>query len=167
MRLGPQPRELIDRSSRVLFTFDRKAAGGYPGDTTEALIGGIPTFAEYDDTDSLLNPTRGVRARFEVAPYAGTLEQEFTRFLTLDNRASTYWDVLDNDIYVLAGRVRLGSTIAESLDDVPGNQRLYAGGGGSVRGYAQYTVGPVGALGDPTGGRSSGMRTRCFWAEEP
>ncbi len=134
---------------------------------TEALIGGVPTFAEYDSTDSLLNPTRGLRARFDVAPYAGTLEQDFTKFLTLDSRGSTYWDVLDNDIYILAGRARLGSIIADSLDDVPGNQRLYAGGGGSVRGYALYTVGPIGAGGDPTGGRSVAeasieLRTRLW-----
>ena len=38
MRLGPQPRELIDRSSRVLFTFDGKAAGVYPGDTIGSAL---------------------------------------------------------------------------------------------------------------------------------
>ncbi len=38
MRLSPQPRELIDRSSRVLFTFDGKAAGGYPGDTIGSAL---------------------------------------------------------------------------------------------------------------------------------
>jgi sarcosine oxidase subunit alpha len=38
VRLGRQPRELIDRSSRVLFTFDGKAAGGYPGDTIGSAL---------------------------------------------------------------------------------------------------------------------------------
>ena len=38
MRLPPQPRERIDRSSRVLFTFDGKAAGGYPGDTIGSAL---------------------------------------------------------------------------------------------------------------------------------
>jgi len=38
MRLPPQPRERIDRSSRVLFTFDGKPAGGYPGDTIGSAL---------------------------------------------------------------------------------------------------------------------------------
>jgi len=38
VRLPPQPRERIDRSSRVLFTFDGKAAGGYPGDTIGSAL---------------------------------------------------------------------------------------------------------------------------------
>jgi sarcosine oxidase, subunit alpha len=38
MRLGPQPRELIDRSQRVLFTFDGHAAGGYAGDTIGSAL---------------------------------------------------------------------------------------------------------------------------------
>ncbi|HLF68741.1 MAG TPA: 2Fe-2S iron-sulfur cluster-binding protein [Gaiellaceae bacterium] len=38
MRLPPQPRERIDRSQRVLFTFDGKAAGGYAGDTIGSAL---------------------------------------------------------------------------------------------------------------------------------
>ena len=38
MRLPPQPRERIDRSRRVLFTFDGKAAGGYAGDTIGSAL---------------------------------------------------------------------------------------------------------------------------------
>ncbi|MFO7573480.1 MAG: 2Fe-2S iron-sulfur cluster-binding protein [Gaiellaceae bacterium] len=38
MRLPPQPRERIDRSQRILFTFDGKAAGGYAGDTIGSAL---------------------------------------------------------------------------------------------------------------------------------
>ena len=38
MRLPPQPAELIDRSSRVIFTFDRLAVGGFPGDTIGSAL---------------------------------------------------------------------------------------------------------------------------------
>ena len=38
MRLGRQPRELIDRSQRVLFTFDGHAAGGYAGETIGSAL---------------------------------------------------------------------------------------------------------------------------------
>ncbi len=133
------------------------------------LLAGLPTFAEYDNTDDLLNPTKGARARFQVTPFAGTVDSDLTYFLTLDNRASAYWDVLNDGVYVLAGRGRLGSILSDDFADVPANHRLYAGGGGSVRGYAQYTVGPIGADGDPTGGRSAlvgslELRAR-FWED--
>jgi sarcosine oxidase, subunit alpha len=38
MRLPPQPAELIDRSSRVIFTFDGLAVGGFPGDTIGSAL---------------------------------------------------------------------------------------------------------------------------------
>ncbi|HSI96876.1 MAG TPA: 2Fe-2S iron-sulfur cluster-binding protein, partial [Gaiellaceae bacterium] len=38
MRLPPQPRERIDRTQRILFTFDGKAAGGYAGDTIGSAL---------------------------------------------------------------------------------------------------------------------------------
>lgn len=121
----------------------------------DAYLGGIPLFAAYDDTDDLLNPTAGHRARFEVTPFAGVFDSEFTSFLKLDTNASTYWDILDDDRYVLAGRVRLASIVADELADVPKNRRLYAGGGGSVRGYGRRLVGPLDADNDPIGGLSA------------
>jgi sarcosine oxidase subunit alpha len=38
MRLPPQPGERIDRSSRVVFTFDGLPVGGYPGDTIGSAL---------------------------------------------------------------------------------------------------------------------------------
>jgi sarcosine oxidase subunit alpha len=38
VRLGPQPRELIDRSSRVIFTLDGLPYGGFPGDTLGSAL---------------------------------------------------------------------------------------------------------------------------------
>jgi len=37
--------------------------------------------------------------------------------------------------------------------DVPADERFYAGGGGSIRGYSYQSVGPLSG-GDPVGGRS-------------
>ncbi len=90
-----------------------------------------------------------------MTPFAGTLDDEFTAFLNLDTRASAYWDILDDDVYVLAGRTRIASIIADSVGDVPQNRLLYAGGGGSVRGYERRFVGPLDAEGDPEGGLSA------------
>ena len=41
----------------------------------------------------------------------------------------------------LAGRIGLGAMGGPALDDIPANWRFYAGGGGSVRGYAFNSLG--------------------------
>jgi translocation and assembly module TamA len=40
------------------------------------------------------------------------------------------------------------------VNDVPGDDRFYSGGGGSVRGYAFQAIGPFAANDTPLGGRS-------------
>ena len=46
----------------------------------------------------------------------------------------------------------MGTIQGSSLTDVPADERFYAGGSGSVRGYAYQSVGPQ-TRGDPSGGR--------------
>lgn len=120
-----------------------------------AILGGIPTFAQLDTSDDLLNPTEGARLRLEATPYAGSFDGEFAGFLVVDATGSAYQDVFGDKAYILAGRARFGTILSEDLDTVPQTRRLYAGGGGSVRGYAQRFVGPLDALDDPIGGRSA------------
>jgi translocation and assembly module TamA len=55
---------------------------------------------------------------------------------------------------VWAARAKVGSIVGASTDRIPANLRLYAGGGGSVRGYAFQSVGPLDQNNDPLGGRS-------------
>ena len=124
------------------------------GEETTAFLGGLPVFAEYDGSDDQLNPTTGQRARFDITPFGGIFDDEFAAFLLLDTTASTYFDLTGDKKYILAGRGRLGSIIAEDLDTVPPTRRLYSGGGGSVRGYAQRFIGPLDENNDPTGGLS-------------
>ncbi len=123
-------------------------------DTTAYLLG-LPVFADYDGSDDLLNPTRGHRVRLEATPFAGLFDDSFAGFLTLDTTASAYYDILGDKDYVLAGRGRIASILAEDVDKVPPTRRLYSGGGGSVRGFAQRFVGPLDASNDPEGGLSA------------
>ncbi|MEM7211853.1 MAG: BamA/TamA family outer membrane protein [Pseudomonadota bacterium] len=125
------------------------------GVETTAFLGGLPVFAEYDDTDDLLNPTSGTRFRGEVTPFAGIFDDEFAGFLKLDTTASGYLKLLRDDRYVLAGRGRFATILAEDVDKVPQTRRLYSGGGGSVRGFAQRFVGELDANNDPIGGLSA------------
>jgi translocation and assembly module TamA len=54
----------------------------------------------------------------------------------------------------LAERLNLGSIAGAGLQDVPADRRFYAGGGGSVRGYAYQGIGPKDDDGNPIGGLS-------------
>jgi translocation and assembly module TamA len=67
---------------------------------------------------------------------------------------SHYFKVLDKPRVVLAGRSAIGTLFGESRADVPANLRFYAGGGGSVRGFAFQSAGELDQDHNPIGGRS-------------
>ena len=125
------------------------------GGDAEAYLAGAPAFARYDRTDDPLDPTKGERLLLELTPYAGVFDGEFAGFVTADATGSAYYDILGDKAYVLAGRARLGTILAEDVAKVPQTRRLYSGGGGSVRGYAQRFIGPLDAQNDPEGGLSA------------
>ncbi|MFK7944984.1 MAG: autotransporter assembly complex family protein [Paracoccaceae bacterium] len=125
------------------------------GEDTTVFLGGFPVFAAYDGADDALDPTEGARLRLELTPYAGIFDNQFATFFSADTTGSVYYDVTGEKKYILAGRGRLASILAPDVTDVPQTRRLYAGGGGSVRGYAQRFIGPLDASNDPTGGLSA------------
>ncbi|MBD3844766.1 outer membrane protein assembly factor [Bosea sp. SSUT16] len=114
---------------------------------------GLPLSVNYDSTDSLLDPTRGIRATASFTPYPTFLGS--TVGIYQAKAAVSGYYALDEDArYVLAGRVGFGSISGASLDEIPATRRFYAGGGGSVRGYAYRSLSPLGPFGQLTGGRS-------------
>ncbi len=115
---------------------------------------GLPLFARRDVTDDLLNPTRGNRESLSLTPYLHVAGADLN-FATFLGRASGYQKIDESGRFVAAGYVALGSILGESVERLPADKRLYAGGGGSVRGYGFQRVGPL-ASGDlPAGGTSS------------
>jgi translocation and assembly module TamA len=125
------------------------------GDDSTVYLLGAPFFAAYDGSNDLLDPTRGARLRLEATPFVGTQDNADTEFLTLNAVGSIYQPLDDSRGYVLAARGRVASILASDLDSVPATRRLYSGGGGSVRGYAEDFVGPLDDDNDPIGGRSA------------
>lgn len=129
------------------------------GQTSDSLgrrdytLVGLPVSATYDSTDSLLDPTQGVRVSGSIAPYPTFLGSDPGMIVT-KGQASTYYALDEEARYVLAGRIGFGSIVGPDLPDIPANRRFFAGGGGSVRGYEYRTLGPKGPFGDPIGGRS-------------
>jgi translocation and assembly module TamA len=121
----------------------------------QAYLIGLPGFAEYDNTDNALNPSKGWRIRANVTPFIGQFDNRFSPFLSNEVAASTYFDLTGEKRYIAAVRGRLGSILATSISDVPSGRRLYSGGGGSIRGYAERTIGPLDNDSQPTGGLSA------------
>lgn len=145
---------------RFTDTFSVQAGIEYERGQTSDVLGqvdytlvGIPLSVKYDSTDSLLDPTRGFRATASVTPYPTFLGSSVG--IVQSKAAVSAYYALDEDArYILAGRVGFGSIAGASLDEIPSTRRFYAGGGGSVRGYAYRTLSPLGPFGQLTGGRS-------------
>ena len=118
---------------------------------TDYYTADVPLKLEWDKTDDLLNPTRGFRVTGQATPEFGLGNTSPANILsTLD--ASIYQSLSPKA--VLAARVRVGSIFGGALTDLAPSRRLYAGGGGSVRGYAYEALGPLDSSGTPTGGLS-------------
>ncbi|MCI4661790.1 MAG: BamA/TamA family outer membrane protein [Neomegalonema sp.] len=121
----------------------------------DVFLAGVPGFARFDNTNDQLDPSKGSRWLFQLTPFAGLLDADTTTFLTADLSGSAYQALDEEGRYVIAGRARAASILSSRFEDVPANRRLYAGGGGSVRGFADRHVGPLDSDGDPIGGRSA------------
>ena len=103
-----------------------------------------------DDTDGLFSPRHGFRATVDLE-YAGRLTgSDYAYFRALAD-GSLYREI--DRATVLAFRLRAGAISAGefaqplsgsggALDVVPSQKRFYGGGAGSVRGFAQSTLGP-------------------------
>ena len=129
------------------------------GDATDALgtvnytLVGVPVSANFDTTDSKLDPTRGVRVNVSATGFGAFLGSSLD-LLQAKARASAYYSLDADSRFVLAGRVAAGAMGGPQLDEIPANWRFYAGGGGSVRGYAYNELGPTVFWGAVVGGRS-------------
>ena len=115
---------------------------------------GLPAYIKLDKTDNLLNPTTGYRAQFSVTP-AHTFSGSNLTFVSNLISGSTYLGLGAEDRAILAGRLALGSLDGAPLSQLPSDQRIYAGGGGSVRPYGYLMAGPLAPNKVPIGGRSS------------
>ena len=126
-----------------------------PGMGTQRYeLAGLPAYIKLDQTDNLLNPTTGYRAQLSVTP-ARTFSGSRLTFATNLLAGSTYWALGDEQRTVLAGKLALGSLDGAPLFQLPADQRIYAGGGGSIRPYGWQLAGPLAPNKDPIGGRSS------------
>ncbi len=95
-----------------------------------------------------------MRASFNAEAFPTWFGSSQDVFTTTSN-VSSYLNLVGKGDLVLAGRVGYANVFGSSLDDLPADRRLYAGGGGSVRGFKFRSISPKDAGGDLTGGRSA------------
>src|SRR5690606_967568 len=83
-----------------------------------------------------------VTVRLEPSVSAGDTTLGFVRAI---GEVRAYESFGREDAFTLAARIRSGwlEPVAGSPDDVPPDQRFYAGGGGSVRGYEYNSIYPL------------------------
>ena len=117
----------------------------------------LPLQSGYDGSDSLLDPTRGFRLALRVSPEVSRTLGKQSTYVKAQFDASAYRPVAPG--VVLAGRARFGSIAGADIASIAPSRRLYAGGGGSVRGYGYQQIGPKDTLSStgallPSGGRS-------------
>jgi translocation and assembly module TamA len=121
-------------------------------DPQKYLIASLPLQYVWDNRDDKLNPTKGFRFLGYAEPSYDLLGGAV--FLKLKGEGSVYQTLDDAGRFVAAGRLAMGSILGASPQEVPADRRFYAGGGGSVRGYAYQGIGPKDSDDDPIGGLS-------------
>jgi translocation and assembly module TamA len=112
---------------------------------------GIPASLKYDSTTSLLDPTTGIRATLSITP-TESLGTPNATFFIAQLSGSTYFDLFSDGRSVVALRGLVGQVSGAGVFGLPPDQRFYAGGSATVRGYRYQTLGPQFKDEIPTGG---------------
>jgi translocation and assembly module TamA len=115
--------------------------------TDAYYIAGLIGQLGHDRSDNLLDPTRGFRLLARVNPELQHRLGDTQYYIRNLFEGSAYMPM--GESFVLAGRVRLGSIYGIERDVLAPSRRLYAGGGGSVRGFGFMELGPREEIANP------------------
>ena len=133
----------------VTRTIEYELTRSGPSDPIDQVTLSFPLSATYDTVRNPLDPQGGNRvlATLEPSYSTGSQTATYTRFLT---NATTYHSFTDSLIAAL--RVEAGGFLGDT--DVPADRLFFAGGGGTVRGYAYQSLSPRNLDGDYIGGEA-------------
>jgi outer membrane protein insertion porin family len=121
-------------------------------DTGKLAVGSVRPGITYDTRDNPFDPRNGIVAGVTLKLASSALLSE-TSFAKVVFNGSLYHEI--SKAFVLAAAFRFGVAHAWGSSEVlPLVERFFLGGRGTVRGYAQDTLGPRGAGGNPTGGNA-------------
>ncbi|MFC6980206.1 autotransporter assembly complex protein TamA [Microbulbifer taiwanensis] len=102
----------------------------------------FPLGLKWDTTDNPLDARRGATVAMEVKPYfdLSSSGSSFTKNTLVLTGYKTGTEMRYEP--TLALRIKAGAISGASNFDIPADERFYAGGGGSVRGYGYQELGP-------------------------
>lgn len=132
------------------------------GTTYDYTLVSIPLVFKYDTTNSLLDPTRGIRAAATITPTQPIAGSKNNLFVQSQIVGSTYLDFSNKGRSVLALRGVMSHTGGASRFDVPPDKRAYAGGSSTVRGFKFQSIGPRFPDDTPQGGMAMAAGTLEF-----
>lgn len=115
---------------------------------------GLQGTLTYDTRDNPADATEGVFLEGNLTPFYEF--QYGNAAVKAVAEARAYYGFGNDNRFVLAGRVKIGSLAGPSVEQLPPDLLFFAGGGGSVRGYAYRNIGVPTASGNVIGGRSLG-----------
>ena len=121
-------------------------------DNTYVLLQ-FPISLNWNTSDSLLEPTHGLNASITLTPTAPVSGKTHPFVIALGSLA-VYLPVESDARGIIAVRGLVGTIQGAQHLQVPPDQRFYAGGSGTVRGYTYQTIGPLFPDDTPEGGAS-------------
>ncbi|HZP99187.1 MAG TPA: autotransporter assembly complex family protein [Reyranella sp.] len=114
---------------------------------------GLPMQVLLNEADSLVDATHGYRITFDLTPYVDAINNNDI-FAIARLTGTSYINVSGDGRSVIAARASLGTIPGGTNAAIPFDKLFYAGGGGSVRGFAYQSAGPRDAFNNPLGGAS-------------
>jgi len=112
----------------------------------------LPSTLNYQGTNHLLEPSQGSLLSFSITPIQAVTGQQTLPFVVLHASGSHYLELSPNAQSVIAVRGMIGNTQGATVLDLPPDERFYAGGSATVRGYQYQSIGPHFFDGTPQGG---------------
>ena len=114
----------------------------------------LPTSFSWDHSNDLLDPSRGGRLFLQNEPFVDVFGNDIAFNKSSIGYRRYFRLKKERPRVVLATRAKAGFIFGAVRDNIPADERFYAGGGGSVRGYRYQTAGELDSDNDPIGGRS-------------
>ncbi|EJF76097.1 hypothetical protein ME7_01086 [Bartonella birtlesii LL-WM9] len=100
---------------------------------------GLSSGLIYDSRNNKFNATKGLYGEVIVEPFYEMRLSNLVTKMTVEGRS--YWALDEKDRFVFAARAKLGTIIGNNTAQLPSDTLFFAGGGGSVRGYAYRNIG--------------------------
>lgn len=111
-----------------------------------------PCQLRWDNSDSILEPTRGGTLQLKFIPSFHIFHPQFA--YCINTFTGTIYQALTEDKrHVFAAKLTLGSILGTNKHEIPPPERFYAGSESTLRGYRYLTVSPL-RHNKPLGGRS-------------